>query len=56
MLCFVLCLCTAQREQRELQPVERGGRGADEEARKDGKSKRRAYHDGTGERGTVVQL
>lgn len=42
---------SVQGEQRELQPVERRGRGPEEEAGEDFKNKRRADHHGTGEGG-----
>lgn len=40
-----------QGEQRELQPVERGGGGTEEEAGEDGENERRPGQHGTGEGG-----
>lgn len=50
----LLCsLCSVQGEQRELQPVERGGGGAEEEAGEDGENERRAGQYGAGEGGKL---
>lgn len=54
MFCFVSRLRCVQGEQRKLQPVERGGGGAAEEAGEDGENQRRARQYGTGKGGESV--